>query len=305
METRADLIEYIRESLQKQGFSVTGEHFLGSSIFDIAAKRDDLVYLIKVLFNVDSLKANISLDMRVLAKPLEALPLLIGKVCNSGPLEDEVVYMRHSISTMTERTFLEYASEESLPLIYAAPGGFYARMDGRILKKLREERNISISTLAGVARVSRKAITLYESEVMGANIDVVTRIEAFLDAPLTLPVDLEDLLGDDVVRERVMHNTKIFEILRELGYNVSTFKRSPIDAVVSREEHVISQIGGGNMKWRLEALIELSEVIDEAGVVFVKKSNKDNYKSISIISEEELWDHGDDLFRIIEKKKKR
>ena len=308
MEKREKLIEDLRRVLVKSGFSIT-EKQVTSSVFDLIAKREKVLLIIKALFNVDSLKLENAGEIRYLAEILKALPIVVGEVCNSCPLEDGVVYLRHGVPAMAKRTFIEYVREENQPLIYAAPGGLYAKMDGRILKCIREERSISISTIAGVAGVSRKAITLYENGSMGASVDVVTKIEEYLNIPLTIPVNVEDLIkkveSKFFTPDSLMgkFETEMFNLLESFGYDVSPFKHCPFDAVVSKGESVLSEVGNRGMETKAKALASISEVVEKESVIFVKNRKKDHFRGIVVISEEEMKKFPEDLFELIKKKK--
>jgi putative transcriptional regulator len=310
VEKREKLVEDLRKALMRAGFFIT-EKQVTSSIFDLIAKREKVLLLIKALFNVDSLKLENAMEIRYLAEILEALPFVVGEVCNSCALEDGVIYLRHGVPATTKRTFIEYVKEESQPLIYAAPGGLYARMDGRTLRRIREERSISISTIAGVAGVSRKAITMYENGLMGASVGVVAKIEEFLNIPLTLPVDVEELAkkvesnfftSDSLVGK---FETEIFSLLESFGYDVSPFKHCPFDAVVSKGKSILSEVEKREMEIKAQALASISEVVEKESAIFVKKRKKDHFKGIAVISEEEVKKSPEDLFELIEKKKRR
>jgi putative transcriptional regulator len=305
------MLKSLREALDSAGFSITEKLPASSSIFDIIAKRDKLILITKVLVNIDSFRYENSIELRCLAQAIEALPILVGERCTACNLEDCAIYVRHSIPVMNCVTFIDYVKNDSLPLVYAAPGGLYARIDGDTLKKLREERNISISTIAERAGVSRKAITLYEHEEMGASIDVVSKIEEFFDVPLTLPIDPEELFQrfssfKDILKrepETEVEHT-FFSLLKELGYEVSSFRKAPIDAVVSRKEKALSEFDGSSLKEKVEILSEVTDVVEKEGVIFSSRIKKESFRGIAVISSEDL-EHADDIFELIEKKKKR
>jgi len=309
---REEILKNLREILNSAGFSMTEKFSISSSIFDILAKRDDLVLITKVLINIDSFRYENSLELRYLARALEALPILVGERCTACALEDCVVYMRHYIPAMNCTTFKDYIKNDTLPLVYAAPGGLYARIDGSTLRKLREERKIPISEIAERAGVSRKAITLYERDEMGASVDVVARIEDFFDAPLTLPVDPRELFrrfGEASVpsaEEKDLTDTErfFFSMLRDFGYEISSFKKAPIDAVVSREEKILSKFDGSSLREKVEILSEVTDVVEKEGAIFSKRIKKERFKGIAVISSDDLKDV-DNLLELIEKKKKR
>jgi putative transcriptional regulator len=311
VENREEILKELRDALKAAGFSITEKLPANSSIFDIIAKRDEMILVAKVLLNIDSFRYENSVEMGFLAKALDALPVLVGERCTACTLEGGVVYVRHTIPAMNRQTFIDYVKEGVLPLVYAAPGGLYARIDGYTLKKLREEKGVSLSTLAEIAGVSRKAVTLYESDIMGASVDVVSRIEDFLDTPLTLPVDPRELFSRF---ECEMSSSKklltsiendFFSILKEFGYETSFFKRAPVDAIVQREEKILSEFEGSGLEEKVRVLSEVTEVVEKEGAIFARRIKKDSLKGIAIISSDELKENADDLLSLIEKKKKR
>jgi len=310
---REEVLKNVREILISAGFSITEKPPISTSIYDIIVKRDELVLILKVLLNIDSFRFDNSIEMRYLAHALEALPILIGERCTACVLEDSVVYMRHSIPAMNCETFMDYVKNASMPIVYAAPGGLYAKIDGNTLKRLREEKNVPISTIAEMAGVSRKAITLYERDEMGASVDVVARIEDFFDKPLTQPIDPLELfrrfddLGYLETRDREEHASDLerffLSILKDLGYEVSSFRKAPIDAVVSKKEKVLSEFDENSLKGKVEILSEITNVVEKEGAIFSRRLKKESFRGIAVISSEDLK-HNDDLFELIEKKKK-
>ena len=116
----------------------------------------------------------------------------MGEASGSAELDPGVVYTRYGVPIVTEETLGEYLDKGLPPFLYASPGGIFARISGDRLRELRNQRGLSLGTLAGIAGVSRRAIQLYE-EGAGAEITIVERMEAFLGEPLVAPITIFEI----------------------------------------------------------------------------------------------------------------
>src|SRR5512136_774512 len=245
---REELIRNIREILAKGGFFLSDPHNIRSISFDIVARRDKQLLIIKGLTNIDSLSAEDAEQLRVLAKALDGSPLVVGLHSGAGKLDDGILYSRFGIPIISEATFLEHMLEGVPPFVYAAPGGLYVRLDGDHIRQIRQERNISLGTLADAAGVSRKAIQMYESG-MGAMIEIAARIEEFLNEPIVVPLDPFSYTAEVAKTLRSFDqfrglNREVFEMLDTIGYSVVPTVRCPFDAL-AREDDVLLLTGIG------------------------------------------------------------
>src|ERR1041385_3814202 len=119
---RADLIEQVRTTLARAGFAVSERCDLRPVSFDLVARRDKDLLILKVLGNVDALSEPIAQEMKVLCKFLAARPLLVGQRAGTGQLEPGVVYARHDIPIVTPDTLEQYVLHGDAPVVFAAPG---------------------------------------------------------------------------------------------------------------------------------------------------------------------------------------
>ena len=157
--SRAELIETARATLTKAGYEVSSVLNLRSICFDVVARRDDKLLIIKILSNVDAFSKDNAEEMKVLADALSASPMLIGERSSSGALESGIVYSRFDIPIISNETLMDYMIEEVPPLIFTAPGGMYVKLDNELLKQIREGSGISLGSLAQIAGVSdRKSV---------------------------------------------------------------------------------------------------------------------------------------------------
>src|SRR5207247_83354 len=158
---RDRLLEETREALAKTGFFLSRPHGERGLSFDLVARRDDTLLIVKVLQNVDALARETAHELKVIARTLEGSPLVVGERTGTGALEDGVIYNRFGVPILSRPTLLEFLEEGVPPFLYSAPGGLYVRLDSSALRRLREDRQVSLGTLADIAGVSRRTIQLY------------------------------------------------------------------------------------------------------------------------------------------------
>lgn len=308
------LIARVRETLATCGFYVSDPHHLRSVSFDVIARRDSHLLIFKVLSNIDSLSQSDSDDLRVLATTLGGSPIIIGLNSSAAELEEGILYSRFGLPILSEESFKELMLDGVPPLVYAAPGGLYVRIDGATLRRVREEKSISLGALAEAAGVSRKAIQMYEAG-MGTMVEIAARIEEFLDQPVVLPLDPFEFTAEVAERLRTLEiiddqNREIFDMLREIGYAVLPTRRCPFDAFAREEELLLTGIGEDLRLVEKKARVvgNLSRITEKKSVIIIQQESQ--VKAIEgtpLVSKDELRkaDHSEDLMRLIQKREKR
>lgn len=312
---REELISRIRETLGKSGFFVSDPHNIRSISFDIIARRDKELLIIKALSNIDSLSSDDAEELRILASALTGSPMVIGLHSSSGKLDGGILYSRFGIPIISEETFHEHMLEGVPPFVYAAPGGLYVRLDGETLKRIRQEKNISLGMLAEIAGVSRKAIQMYESG-MGAMIEIAAKIEEYLNEPIVMPLNPFSYTKEMARTLRTFDdfkglNREVFEMLREIGYSVVPTIRCPFDALAS-EEDVLLLTGiedNPTMTARKARVVgNISRVTEKKSVIFVRQETSiEAIDGTPLITKDELRraDDVDDVLELILQREKR
>ncbi len=270
-------MEDVRTLLSKTGFFISERHWGRGLSFDLAARRDEFLLLIKVLLNVDALSDAAARELRYIASSLNAAALLVGEKSSSGALTEGVVYSRFGIPIVSIETMREYLEEGVPPFIFSAPGGLYVKLDAELLRRARETSEISLGRLAEVAHVSRRTIQMY-LQGMSATVEAASRLEEFLREPVVMPVDLFSFQqGPEVTAfmQEFLEGFKgrIMGLLRELGYEVFLASKSPFDAI-TRDERVLFLAGMERRERELERKAEvvsnLSRVVEKDPVIFVE-----------------------------------
>jgi len=231
------LAKRVEEVLYQAGFSTSDRCYLRPRSFDLAARKGDLFLLLKILSNIDGLNEQTALEVRRLAKHLIASPLLVGEKTRDQYLERGAVYFRYGIPTLSLFTLADCLIEEALPLVYAAHGGLYVRIDGARMRQLRLERGFSLGALASDLGVSRRTISKYETESMDTSVDVALRLEEIFERELIQPVDPFHSGTMDEEHEQVTDN--ILRLLMEIGFEVVPTAQAPFNAITRDEDLVV------------------------------------------------------------------
>jgi putative transcriptional regulator len=320
--SRERWIEQVRQTLERAGFYVADTHGVRPSSFDLAARRDSTLLLVKVLKNIDALDAEEASRLLELGHLFPAISLVIGQTSGASELDPGVVDTRYGVPIISQETLQEYLDKALPPFLYASPGGTFARVDGERLRLLRQTRGLSLGTLAGAAGVSRRAIQLYE-EGAGAEVGVIDRIETFLGEAIVRPIELfspppprtkpakdseskSERDGDsgnatgrprprtgDALRDGVLDS------LDGMGLEVTVTVRAPFDAFTRTPEILLASVGSLRAALhRAEILHGLARVSEGHAMFIVRETiHRPSIAGLPILNVTELKRHrdGDDL----------
>jgi putative transcriptional regulator len=297
---RAELLANIRETLTSAGFCVSDLCSIRPIGFDLVARRDNSLLIIKVLTNIDALSEDVAKEIKVLSTVLKGSPLLIGERSGADFLEDEVVYDRFGIQAITPTTLRSHLLDGIPVEAYAAPGGLYVNLDQEKIKKLREEQNISLGSFARHIRVSRRTASMYE-EGMSARIEVAARIEELLGEKITKSFDIlkapftekKEAVSFRGERDRLREFQKeIFSLLENVGYSIIPMERCPFDALSKNKEKILLTCVhryDKKLVKKAEIVGNISRVTERYAVVFTDKDvNKKNIAGTPLIVKREL-----------------
>lgn len=290
------LLMNVRKLLSGVGFYVSDPLSIRGISFDLIARRDNLLLILKILQNVDGLSKDDAEQLKALANALEGRAAVIGIRSSTGKLEEGIIYSRFSIPIFSFETLGVFLKEGVPPFVFAAPGGLYVKIDSQLLKDIRRERNISLGALAEIAGVSRKAIQMYE-DGMGAVIEVAMKIEEFLKAPIVLPLDPFECSSDsNEVRGSFDGLDKldadVFRLLETIGYSVLPMARCPFEAI-TKDEKILLLTGveryGPKLEKKAQTVASISRVSEKIAVIITDRETKrKNLLKTPLIGKDEL-----------------
>ena len=224
------------------GFEVSERFSLRPRSFDLIARKNGTMLVIKVVSHIDSVSDDVAFDLEIIARHLRGIPMIVGERARDAELERGAVYIRYGIYAVSVATLYDFFVEKVPPLVYASPGGLYVNIDGEVLHEMRERRGMSLGDLGHLLGVSRRTISKYESG-MGTTLDVAIRIEEVFNAGVVESIDLlthEPKKEKEPVdpKEQQERSTPI-GFLEEIGMKLHTLRGAPFQALVTFEEHTI------------------------------------------------------------------
>lgn len=235
-EFKRFLLKELSTQLRKVGFVFTEPEGEASVIFDLAARREDEGFIIKILYNVDTIREENARELMHICRILRAAAIVIGKRASNGDLENDIVYFRHDLPIMTYETFVAYLDGDK-PFVYSAHGGFYVSIEGRSLRMLREEKRYSIGYVSSAIGISRRSISLYEAG-SAATYDVYSRLQDLFEKDIRRTIDLMDCLKPlnlSEIKEEVSDpfSSLVSRAMVDIGFDMFTFRRTPFDAMAT------------------------------------------------------------------------
>ena len=296
---RNELLGEVRDTLTNAGFYVSELYSIRPIGFDLVARRDNSLLIIKVLTNIDAMSQDVANELRTLSVLLKGCPLIIGEKTGFKTLEEDVVYDRFEIQAINIETLKNHLLE-GIPLeIFAAPGGLYVNLDHDKITNFRKEQNLSLGEFARSIKVTRRTVQMYE-EGMNATIEVALRIEDVIGTNVTKPIDL---LNKQIKTQQIKTGTvesegfkrfqrEIFSILEQVGYKVIPIERAPFEAVSQDKRKIIlTCVDRYDKKLIRKARVvsSISDITEKHAVIIPDKDvNKTNIEGTPLIVKKEL-----------------
>jgi len=308
---REKLIKTVEAILRSAGYKTARLEFRGSC-FDVVASRLVVLLFLKVVANIDTVTEEQAEDLKRLAKFFNASPLIVGLRSKNAELEEGVVYERFGIYALRPETLYDVLTNDELPAVFAERGGLYVRINGELLRELRERHGYSVNELAQLLGVSRKTLLNYERGEGAVSLEVAVRLEELFDEALAEPIDVLNARVEaklDVKPESPLEK-EVFERLKKLGLGLVKVKKAPFNAVSKGEEfRILTGIDERKTRStvkRAEMVAEVGRIINSDGVFILEKTKTEVVKEVPIIPKESLREvrDADELIEMIEELKK-
>ncbi|MFX1466699.1 MAG: transcriptional regulator, partial [Promethearchaeota archaeon] len=317
----SELADYVQKLFVQKEFAISGQCNLKSTCFDFIARKDVILWLIKVLINIDSLQQYHANELKLLGNLFSGTPLLVGEKTHREPLEDGVVYKRYSVPAVNPPTLASILFHEFFPKVFAKRGGLYAQILGETLRERREEENLSRAQLAEKIGVSERCIYEYERGTMDASKENLLRLEKVLDTDLSLPIDLLEYdfgtLKQHTPAKIDDFEQNIQEKLLDIGFDVFWTECTPFDALTKEKETetenensklIIAGVGHKsekNIKKRVQITGSISDITRKIAMFVLEGSSTKNIEGVPIMRLKELskFETPNELKRTIKKRK--
>ncbi len=280
------LLEKVGIFLLKKGFVIKS---LTRSCFDVLARNNDQILLIKVLEDANSISREFSEEMNSVASYISATPLIIAEKA-SNRLENNVVYSRFNIYTLNFQTFVNCISEK-FPFIKRTHAGLTMSVVGKKLKEKREELGYSLNALSKKIGVTSRMVIKYESENSEVTVNKAMKIYDLFGREVFSEIDVfsrrdnpQSKFESDVSRK-----------YGELGFNAAETKKTPFDIISRKDQELILTEISDKVNPQTESLSKLLEA--DNLVIFDKKKPK----NIPAMTKEEFmeFDRANELLKFL------
>lgn len=307
MLTRSRMLQEIEKLLISEGYKTSDIYDQGS--FDIVARKNLLILLLKTFTNIDSVNEKNAHEMKQLANIFLASPIIIGVKSRNGILEEGVIYERYDIPTIGLETLKNMIIYNEYPEVLADRGGYFVKIDGNVIKQYREDYSLSLKDLADLAHVSRATMYKYENEIVRANAETAMILEEILNTKVTLDIDILKYNQEDQIQ---YHTTgEGAEDLSKLGYGVISTNKSPFDAVAKDDSSsLIANIEKNRSQKTLKRMAvplkDLSMITSSEPVFIINNDKiKESLGSIPVIKSWELkeFERSQELLKLIKERK--
>jgi predicted transcriptional regulator len=294
-------LEAAETMLKEAGFTVSQVCCSRPSCFDLAARRNGNLILIKTQPDIDTYPADDSLELRQISGSVSAASLLISQKAREKPLEDDTVYSRYNVSAITLKTFENIVVGKTYPLIQAGPGGYYVEIDGGAVRRRRQELGLSAGEIAKMIGVSRRTLYGYERGMAKASVSAAYNLIYTLGIPVARSVNIFEKERKQrkcriitTARRVIAKNKLLMRIFkRSSNYGFVSVQKAPFDFVITVPKDGMRIIGGvtaakeRDLDRRIDEIMSVSRVV-KAHPFLVTEGREILNKDISCVPSDQL-----------------
>jgi len=268
-------VETAASILNTAGFVVSQQCLSRPSCFDFAARKMGTVVLVKCQPDVGDVSPENAHELRLISESVSASTLLISANVREIPLQDDTVYTKHNVLTITPRTFENVLIRGLSPIVRAGPGGFYVEIDPEIIRKRRQELGLSIGEMAEMIGTSKRTLYGYERGLAKASVPATYKLMWTLGIPVALAINVFEIPSDRnrcllakaknmLVGSRVLR--RIFKKLEK--YHVTPVTQAPFDFLVAVPQKGMRIMGAvvekkeEGLDRRIDELLSLCEIVE-------------------------------------------
>ena len=301
MMKRAEILDVTESILEKAGFQLSQRCTSRPSCFDLAVQRKKQLTFIKVYANIGNISAKDASELQTISECFSATRLIIGEKTRRKPLEDDTVYCRYNIYAITTKTLEDMVIHEVHPLVEAGPGGCYIELDGNLIRKRRQELELSVGKLAEMLGISRRTLYGYERGMAKAAVSTAYKLEWILGVPVAQFIDMFQFTpkGTDFATARrivIKHHLlqTVFRKFTQFNFRVAHTGRAPFDFIAQCSEKELKIIGGvadkkeRNVDQRTEEIISVGKIINAQPVFITDGEEIPNNNDILLVHREDL-----------------
>lgn len=266
---RQNLLEESCIFLLKEGYTVKS---LKQACFDILARKEDKILLIKVLEDANAIAKDNSNEMKKVSSYLRASPLIVAEKAGDT-LMDNVVYSRFGLYCLNLET-LKASVQQNLPFVYRDHSGLTAILRGKTFREVRERQGYSLPELSKRIGVSRRMIVKYETQKSKVTLQKALKMHRLLGDQIFDKINPFNREQEGIKELR----TDIGRQFENLGFDATETRKVPFDVIAKKENDIILTEVGDKTDPNLKPL---SRLLDAENLVIYKKKKPKNIPSLT------------------------
>jgi putative transcriptional regulator len=271
---KQSLLEKISIYLLRKGFTLKS---LTRTAFDILARKDTVILLIKILEDANAVSEAYVGEMKRISSYIGGSPLIVSEKAGDR-LQDNIVYSRFGVYTLNFNT-LKNSIENKFPFVKRDHSGIKAQVLGKRLREIRERDGTSLNDIARKVGVSKRMIQKYESGESEVSVNKALRLYKIFGHSV---FDKIDVFGHD--KELIQGKSDFSKKYSKLGFNALEAHKVPFDIIAKKEkELILTKIGDKPMP----ELDSLSKLVDADKLVIFKKKRP---KKIPALTKKEFME---------------
>ena len=267
------IIDKLAVFLLKDGFTVKT---LTRTCFDLLARRDDKILLIKVLEDANAMSKEYTDAMNLVSSYIGAVSIIISEKAGNK-LEDNVLYTRFDLYTLNFNTFVN-SIKNKFPFVRRTQAGFTISIAGNKLKRKREEKGYSLNYLSKKVGVTSRMIDKYEKGNSEITISKAMKIYNIFGPNVFNEINI--FSGKNKIQSN--YKSDLSKKYIDLGFEASDTNKTPFDIIAKKENELI--LTGVGDKTRRD-FSSLSKLLDADNLVIFKKKKP---KDIPAVTKEEF-----------------
>ncbi len=274
------IIQRVLEIFEDAGFLIS-DCSSSRSCFDILARRDQILLLIKVLSNIEGLTKKNSIELRRVASITSGIPLVVGERMKFNRILDGVIYERYGLHVINPETLRDIAHNK-MPLIYSVRGNYCVRINSKLLTRLRKQLGMTQEELASEVGISKQSIHRYENSGR-ISIKIARRLVQELKENILMPSEVFEFeqprLSDEFITNVTRLKRIVLQEFRKIGF-LTSLTNAPFDIVASEtskgEETILTIVSDDTrrLKQKADMIRELSDIMDAYNVC-ISNRNQD------------------------------
>lgn len=284
---RPELLEKTVGLLAEHGYTIS-TFFEFKSCFDVAAKKNEQFFVIKILENADALREESAQELKKVASVFKAVPLLIAEKTKTSELAKGTGYERYQIPLVSVETFAQLLGQKTIQN-QSFKGKTTVELDSELLKKQREKKGYSLEETG--KKIGASAETIHRYEKGGkAEKQNAQKLEQLLGTPLIRQTDIFNFYRPVPLVFEPSFSESALEKIHDLGLEMALFGHAPFKALGKPREPLFINLGKEKKEIQRKALVlEKTKTIFKGHSLVISKEYKlKTIQHTPIIQEEEL-----------------